>query len=70
MTAWTSKDYVLSFFLLCFCFCFVFNYIKYKLRILFKKNTWIFLKTSLFYTMHYVQVRAAAPLFPPFYKCN
>lgn len=37
MTAWTSKDYVLSFFLLCFCFCFVFNYIKYKLRILFKK---------------------------------
>lgn len=34
MTAWTSKDYVLSFFL---CVFFVFNYIKYKLRILFKK---------------------------------
>lgn len=67
MTAWTSKDYVLSFFFFfCCVFCFVFNYIKYKLRILFKKKkkTWIFLKTSLFYTMHYVQVRAAAPLFP------
>lgn len=36
MTAWTSKDYVLSFFCCC-VFCFVFNYIKYKLRILFKK---------------------------------
>lgn len=39
MTAWTSKDYVLSFFFFfCCVFCFVFNYIKYKLRILFKKK--------------------------------
>lgn len=66
MTAWTSKDYVLSFFfLLCFCFCFVFNYIKYKLRILFKKKYLDFFKNLIVLYYALCAGQSCCPIIPP-----
>lgn len=66
MTAWTSKDYVLSFFVVFFVLFLIRGFFFKKYFFLKKPHCFkvcTMCRSNLFF-------RAAAPLVPPFYKFN